>query len=355
MATIIYANALPFIALTIFLFLIHANPLFIKRQNNLFQAAVVICMVLLVAISADYIISRMGVTDYWPLRRFTTFLNFASAPYIPLLLYMIFASEESKLPPLIPCLLNTVLCFISLFTPLIFTITDKNVYTRGPLFFFPFTVSVCYLLILMWKIKKFRQRRKKGERVFLIVAVILLSGGLYMEVILHYRFLSWDCASVCLILYYLLLNINDSTTDPLTGAYNRSMHTRELSLLRGRAECTIALLDINDFKQVNDVYGHSAGDKFLQQFVALMQLHLPKTALFYRTGGDEFSVLSKAHSVAEMKHILLEIRQIANEQNMDFAFGISALTPQGDPEEAQKIADQAMYADKYARKNADRQ
>jgi diguanylate cyclase (GGDEF)-like protein len=86
-----------------------------------------------------------------------------------------------------------------------------------------------------------------------------------------------------------------ASTDPLTGLYNRRMFFRRMEeeLARaGRASDPMCLmyLDIDHFKQINDTYGHSAGDAVLKQIARLMQRTLRRGDVLGRIGGEEFLV-----------------------------------------------------------------
>ncbi|WP_297203529.1 GGDEF domain-containing protein [uncultured Pluralibacter sp.] len=75
--------------------------------------------------------------------------------------------------------------------------------------------------------------------------------------------------------------------DPLTGVYNR----RYLSKLRDTEEvCYILAMDIDNFKTINDTWGHAFGDRVLQECTNQMKLHLREYDFVVRMGGDEFSI-----------------------------------------------------------------
>ena len=87
-----------------------------------------------------------------------------------------------------------------------------------------------------------------------------------------------------------------ATTDPLTGALNRrtfrELAEKELSRARRvGAPLSLILLDLDHFKQVNDVYGHLTGDEVLKRFAAIVSAQLRKEDVLVRYGGDEFCVL----------------------------------------------------------------
>lgn len=85
-----------------------------------------------------------------------------------------------------------------------------------------------------------------------------------------------------------------SSTDPLTGLLNRSgfdeLVDRYLST-HPQERCVCAALDIDDFKFINDLYGHSMGDQVLRQLADEMRKMFPDNAILGRNGGDEFCIL----------------------------------------------------------------
>ncbi len=84
-------------------------------------------------------------------------------------------------------------------------------------------------------------------------------------------------------------------TDPLTGVLNRKgmeerLEEYYLRALRGEAELTLLMMDLDNFKNVNDKYGHFMGDRVLRAFAKIMEHHLDEEDLLSRWGGDEFLI-----------------------------------------------------------------
>ncbi|NOU52799.1 GGDEF domain-containing protein [Pseudoalteromonas sp. JBTF-M23] len=87
-----------------------------------------------------------------------------------------------------------------------------------------------------------------------------------------------------------------ATKDALTGLNNRSQFTDNLAqrIERGRrlqSKFSLMLLDLDNFKQVNDVHGHSTGDDVLKRFSDILKLSVRSTDTVYRFGGDEFAII----------------------------------------------------------------
>lgn len=100
----------------------------------------------------------------------------------------------------------------------------------------------------------------------------------------------------------LLLEL--SNTDPLTSIFNRryfmgALEKEFLRAIRNRSPLTLALLDVDHFKKINDKYGHPQGDKVLVSLAAAVQGELRQYDIMARYGGEEFIVLLPETSAAE--------------------------------------------------------
>ena len=96
-------------------------------------------------------------------------------------------------------------------------------------------------------------------------------------------------------------------TDSLTGIYNRygfDELAEKMINKNPKAKFVAALLDIDDFKFVNDIYGHVYGDKALKSLADNMKAFFPSDALLGRNGGDEFCILLKNYSYEDVKEKL---------------------------------------------------
>ncbi len=108
-------------------------------------------------------------------------------------------------------------------------------------------------------------------------------------------------------------------TDPLTGAHNRSYLLGELGRLfadcrRTQRDLTLLLIDFDNFKLVNDRYGHLAGDRLLVAAVHLIRSELPEDCLFGRFGGEEFIVVFAGRDEAASRDLAEHIRRTVAER-----------------------------------------
>lgn len=152
-------------------------------------------------------------------------------------------------------------------------------------------------------------------------------------------------------------------TDYVTGTVNtRFFHAlaqREIDRsARYGYPLTMAYIDVDNFKTINDTLGHLAGDKVLQTVAEGMQQHLRKTDVVARVGGDEFAILlpevgpeAAQAVISKMRQNVLEDMQ-SNHWPVTFSIGVVTFTvPPHSAEEMLNKADQLMYAVKSSGKN----
>lgn len=148
--------------------------------------------------------------------------------------------------------------------------------------------------------------------------------------------------------------------DPLTGLYNRRGFIEELDKQLPQASClTEVFLDLDDFKLINDLYGHSTGDLALQHLAAYLKKSFPPNSIIGRTGGDEFSVAIVNQDPAESQLMIEKAigqKQCFEANETEVAFTISAgfaeYPNQGrGVQDLMAKADEALYAAKMAGKN----
>ncbi|WP_169577642.1 diguanylate cyclase [Sinimarinibacterium sp. CAU 1509] len=154
--------------------------------------------------------------------------------------------------------------------------------------------------------------------------------------------------------------------DPLTGAETRTQMLPVLRDLHAMAQrkvldCCVSIMDLDHFKQVNDNFGHQAGDRVLSAAVSRMQEVLRSYDKVFRYGGEEFLILmpntelSVAHTVVERIRERLAAEPLTHHNgtpvSITASFGITWLDSGCGVEESIHRADMAMYAAKKAGRN----
>lgn len=153
-----------------------------------------------------------------------------------------------------------------------------------------------------------------------------------------------------------------SITDPLTGVYNRRYLDRILPNEKERAErfehpIGLLMFDLNDFKRINDRYGHVRGDRVLRAFADALVETVRKIDQVIRYGGDEFLVVlleteeEGARTACrrirrEVMEKLLASAVVEEEWDLSVSVGVSVRHPGEDIDQKLREADDQMYAEK---------
>ena len=158
----------------------------------------------------------------------------------------------------------------------------------------------------------------------------------------------------------------EALRDPLTGLANRTAWNAEVqqALERRRAQpadLALAVLDVDHFKQVNDRFGHLAGDKVLKLIAEILKRQMPEGGFLARYGGEEFVVLLPGYELTGAGSLVLEL--LASIQDCPFHFkgerlsitlsaGLACFCPDEDTaDDVFRRADQALYRAKQQGRN----
>ena len=154
-------------------------------------------------------------------------------------------------------------------------------------------------------------------------------------------------------------------TDPLTGAINvRRFESVAQAELRRAArfgkEASLAILDIDGFKGINDTFGHLVGDEVLRVFVKTLVQSLREVDIVARIGGDEFAILMPETKVADavvpLERVAASVRTLSIDREnvtlcLTFSSGVTQMTPEAELRDVLRAADTLLYRAKKAGPN----
>lgn len=273
-----------------------------------------------------------------------------------------------------------------LLVPVIFSMTYGSL-PRLALYQFPYFAMQALFGIMIW-----RSRRRQPLDLLLVVlqaisAIIYLlkpvfaamvgtarSPQNYMET--TYAAISQSGSVVVLMatgLVMLLVTMRDTTaemiarseTDPLSGVFNRrgfERHT-EAALARagdGGGEAVLIAADLDHFKQINDNFGHAAGDGVIAHFAAMLTDAAPPEAIVGRVGGEEFAVLLPAALLSDGRLYAEAVRSafasaklpvFGVDRPFTASFGVAQLMPPENLPDLLHRADTALYRAKAGGRN----
>lgn len=157
----------------------------------------------------------------------------------------------------------------------------------------------------------------------------------------------------------------EAQTDGLTGMLNKVTAENDIAEILPKEDGMLLMIDMDNFKQVNDIYGHDMGDRVLVKFAELLKAGLKEDDLSGRIGGDEFIAFCKG---VKSEEIIREMTGLLNDKFLAFAkeiMGPDMEIPLGisigavrvpehgrDYEDVRKKADDALYATKRSGKHS---
>jgi diguanylate cyclase (GGDEF)-like protein len=156
---------------------------------------------------------------------------------------------------------------------------------------------------------------------------------------------------------------NQLERDWLTGLYNRRFLAREMSEDRGahfEFPLCVAVLDLDNFKQINDTFGHPVGDQVLVRLANLMRHAVRPVDVVARSGGEEFTLvlpntrLNAGTAVSERLRLAIESQSwddIAVGLTVTASIGVTGARAQADFDQLVSVADANLYAAKRAGRN----
>jgi len=160
-----------------------------------------------------------------------------------------------------------------------------------------------------------------------------------------------------------------ATTDSLSGLYNRAefMNLAQMEFAwakRNNEELSLLIMDLDNFKTINDTFGHAAGDEMIREMGSIIKTSFRKTDIAGRIGGEEFAVVLKNASLEEAKKIAEKFREtvarrkvLYGKRKISFtvSIGVAAICGNTDDinniEDAFKMADDALYKAKAKGRN----
>jgi len=213
---------------------------------------------------------------------------------------------------------------------------------------------------------------KKYKRVVVVDAEGKLSGIVSQKELISLTYSKWamlmkEYQSELSEINSMLENKNKefelmASTDALTGLYNRHKFlelyvSSYKSMVQRHNDMSIIMLDIDNFKKVNDSYGHNIGDKVIVQIAHALLKNLRNIDIVCRWGGEEFIALLPTASLKNAQELAQKIREHIVELNIEVvgnvsaSFGVAEVREGEDMNDVIARADKALYLAKNSGKN----
>lgn len=229
----------------------------------------------------------------------------------------------------IPLAVITALLLYNLFgNGIVFTVNSENCYSRGK---WNLLVYVLLLVFFAESIANVRNARKKGIIPFFFPVyyfAVLWMIGTVIQCLFYGISTGWLSTAVAAVFVCMELQTANFYVDTTAGLFNRQYMNYYLAqVVHSGNKFHGIMLDINDFKSINDIYGHAVGDKAIHAMGEILSQSAFRNAIAMRMGGDEFVVfLSDSNDKecrAQMDAILKHIEEFNKNANEVFRLSVS--------------------------------
>ncbi len=290
----------------------------------------------------------------------TVTIGFLWSLYVDLRIYRNYKRTSCRARLLcIPWVIEVVAIVANLFgAGVLFSISADNVYQRGPGAAIGYVSLVFYFA---YSIVLVLRSRKDGSNLHFFPIQYFVGpclAGVLIQFFFYGITTSWISVAMALTFVQMQTYAENIYRDELSGLFNRRFLNRMLEKRGGICKDGLfgIMLDINDFKKINDTFGHSVGDRAISLLGDTLFRSIPDGAKAIRYAGDEFIVLLPGFSEQQAAQAMDDIRaalRAVNEGggepfNLNAAMGCARLGPDDNAEAFLRNMDERMYEEKRA-------
>ena len=291
-----------------------------KKTTNRTLILIIIVFVLSITVFLEFYFEAQN--KYKNLRLAFMSIRYSSVPLI--MAYIIFTLiKKQRFYIFIPAFALLCVDIISIFTGIVFSISEENTLKRGVLGFIPYIMVGFYAVILIYLLVA-RSNKRKMEIIPIIFLSLSFASGLIFPFIFGKDFSQMFCTTIAISLfsYYVFQIMTQTKKDPLTGLLNRLAYYADIQT-DAKEITSIVSLDMDGLKATNDTFGHTAGDEALISLgICFLKATKAKQSA-YRIGGDEFIIICRRCSKEEIDQLIDRINKLVSETPYSCSIGYS--------------------------------
>ena len=268
-------------------------------------------------------------------------------------------------------LINVFVCLIiivyNFFSGFIFYVDAAGNYHRGSGILLMHVINyIPFLAAIAITVKRRKTISARLIRIVVLFAVLPLISAQVQYFFPHITIL-WPVMAICIMTTYIFLEVQRINRDHLTGVYNRQQFENIINArirkLGSAGPFTLIMMDLNDFKYINDTFGHDAGDQALKTTAQILIHSIHASDMVARLGGDEFVIILEEADRPRIEKIIQRLLSNIDKFNrageypyrlsLSYGFATASSGGIGSYQELFNLADKKMY--EYKRKlKADR-
>ncbi len=336
-------------------------------QNKIFFYMLISTLFITLIDSGTWIFNGYAKPPLLFLNQTFNYVQFILQPF-PIYLWMMYVNiylkrdkninKRTVLIFFIPYILYITLILINPITHGMFYFDENGFYHRGNMFIALPILSYSYILCTFAMILKERKFIEKRNSIpLLIFPLPPVIAGIFQFFYYGISFV-WPATALSLLIIYVNIQNRRIYTDYLTGVFNR----REAdSFISGRIRAEApsfgaVMIDVDKFKEINDTYGHSAGDEAMENVAGIIKEALRSNDFIARYGGDEFLVVLDVTDKQNLQKTIARIEKAVENFNktgekpyslsLSMGYDIYDKNSQMNEDQFIKHIDTLMYKDK---------
>ncbi len=294
----LYAIAL----LLVILFVIKINQKKFSYRLKIFKTFIYSALLILIFECFVWMVDGVPGSFFRFLVYFTNSVLIVVAVMMPAILsyyveFTIFQDQQKlrkKLPYyFIPSGMMLILSLINAIHPILFTVDANNKYADLPLLWVAIGITLVIYVYLVYLVIRNRHKLQTKYLVGVLVFIAIPIIGSAIQMIFYGLLVTWSLTALAITYMYLVFETTSSNVDYLTGVSTRRYAEEYIDhLINKRQAFDIYMIDVDNFKALNDEYGHIEGDKILIDIANILKKVFPNQSVVSRYGGDEFIVAS---------------------------------------------------------------
>ncbi len=365
-------NFAPLMALVFQLMILITDKTLTKRNKNTFIVLIVLEVVLILAYNLELYCSQLPYSTFW--RVFFSIIGYITRPaliYPFILLVRESAVKKDKLDrfDIIPLAFLIIIEQFAYFTKWVFYYDENNTFKVGPLCYVAYFVLALYIIEFAYLVLKNSKNRSGFNTILIIFVILFIVSAALIETYTSVQGLG-NVALVYSTIFFMFALQNKSLNslivketklsqiDGLSQLLNRKTgEDKTSSLIQQHVPGIFAIFDIDEFKHINDTYGHAVGDEAIIKVAEVLKDDLLSSSVVFRLGGDEFAIylpnyLSKQDAEIIVEQLFEDINQIMlsadHNYHIKISLGMSLYDGKEDIsfEELYKETDKKLYVAK---------
>lgn len=284
-----------------------------EKINKTYVYIIITTIIIIILEILDKILLLHHNAILVPITKIINIIGFGLSP-MSSFLWMIYLLQyfnmelKSKLM-IIPLIINFLISLLSYKYGFIFEVNNLNLYNRGTFFLAPTLITYFYFMTSLIIIFKNKEKTEDKEYINLIIFEAIPFFAAIIQIFFNNLVLIWGSVGISLVIHYIYLQEKLLRYDNLTGVWNRM--TSELyiynNFINKNRPFSLIYVDVNDFKLVNDTYGHNEGDKALINVANFLKNYFKGLGKIGRMGGDEFIIIMYKENEIQINGMIRDV------------------------------------------------